>query len=313
MRADLLGVWNETWDLVWKHIQVEFEDIPTDIATALRGFGLPEDFEPVDDLYSSLYVEAYRSFTAELRGEGTESVEHDGQYSLVGAIDIGAISNDFPRAEAEFAAIKADFFESEHKLVQFCENAYDVIGEFNQRLALRYRALLALFIEKFSLRYEIRDPCQLCPTLPGLFASLVRRLKISCQADAHLNELMNDFEESLMDLRATSAGRNIKTCMAKQINLLEAIATRHPDTSRNTIGAICGDLNTWPHDSLCDSMKNLYKFTCDYPGIRHGGDPANAIRAIDMRDLLCVSIMLVGFAPYLSNEIDATLVYQGSS
>lgn len=316
MRGSLLNVWQETWGSIWKHIQADFEDVADEVAEVTNAHQLPKDFEPFEDLMSALYVEAYKAFTPSLRGipnASAQSVEQDGNYALVGAIDIGAISNDFKRAEIEFAAIKAGFFASEYSLVQFCENAYDVIEEFDSRLAARYRALLRLFIEKFSLRYEVRDPCELCPTLPGIFASLVLRLKTSCQGDAHLSELMSDFEESLMDLRAKSTGRKIKTCMAKQINLLEAIAARHPDTSRNTIGAICGDLNSWPHDSLCESMKNLYKFTCDYPGIRHGGTPSNAARPIDMRDLLCVSIMLVGFAPYLSNDINADLVYQGST
>jgi hypothetical protein len=313
MRGNLLSVWKETWDSIWRHIQVDFEDASGDVAEVIKAHGLPEGFEPFEDLLSALYVEAYKAFTPALRGEGNQSVERDGNYALVGAIDIGAISNDFQRAEVEFAGIRADFFASEYSLVQFCENAYDVIEEFDEKIAARYRALLRLFVEKFSLRYEVRDPCELCPTLPGIFASLVRRLKTSCEVDAHLNELMSDFEESLMDLRAKSTGRKIKTCMAKQINLLEAIATRHPDTSRNTIGAICSDLNTWPHDSLCESMKSLYRFTCDYPGIRHGGTPTNAARPIDMRDLLCVSIMLVGFAPYLSNDINADLVYRGSA
>lgn len=313
MRGNIQNVWDETWHLIWKHVQVDHDSVSDELAKAIRGYELPEDFKPFDDLFCALYVEAYKSFTPALRGEGNESVELDGKYALVGAIDIAKIANDYQHAEIEFANIRPSFFESEHALVHFCESAYEIIGEFDQKLAARYCALLRLFVEKFSLRYEVRDPCELCPTLPGIFASLVRRLKDSCQVDPHLNELMSDFEEALMDLRAEPTGRKIKTCMVNQINLLEAIAARHPDTSRNTIGAICNDLKSWPHDSLCDSMKSLYKFTCDYPGIRHGGTPTSANRPIDMRDMLCVSIMLVGFTPYLSNEINADLVYQGSA
>lgn len=316
MRGNLLSVWNETWDAIWRHIQADFEDVSGDIAEVTNAHQLPKNVEPFEDLLSALYVEAYKAFTPGLRGvrdENSQSVEQDGNYKLVGAIDIGAISNDFKRAEVEFAAIKAEYFDSEYSLVQFCENAYEVIEEFNEKLAARYRALLRLFVEKFSLRYEVRDPCELCPTLPGIFASLFRGMKTSCQLDPHLDELMSDFEEAIMDLRAKTSSGKIRTCMVKQINLLEAIAARHPDTSRNTIGAICSDLKSWPHDSLCESMKSLYKFTCDYPGIRHGGSRASQRRAIDMRDLLSVSIMLIGFAPYLSNDINAKLVYEGSA
>ena len=44
-------------------------------------------------------------------------------------------------------------------------------------LTNRYFNLLSGFIDKFSLRYDLRPPCVLCPTLPGLFASLVRDLR----------------------------------------------------------------------------------------------------------------------------------------
>lgn len=38
------------------------------------------------------------------------------------------------------------------------------------------------------------------------------------------------------------------------------------------------------HEKPKDAMKDLYGFASDYPGIRQGGTPANAIRAIEMRD-----------------------------
>jgi len=50
----------------------------------------------------------------------------------------------------------------------------------------RYFNLLAVFIDKFSLRYDLRRPCTLCPTLPGVFASLVRDLRVLMSQDAHL-------------------------------------------------------------------------------------------------------------------------------
>ena len=59
-------------------------------------------------------------------------------------------------------------------------------------------------------------------------------------------------------------------------------------------------------------MKNLYGFASDYPGIRHGGTPANALRAIEMRDLIAMSILLAGFTPYLSDQFNADVVYRGN-
>ena len=64
-------------------------------------------------------------------------------------------------------------------------------------------------------------------------------------------------------------------------------------------------------EKLKAAMKDLYGFTSDYPGIRHGGTPANALRAVDMRDLVAMLILLAGFTPYLSNSLDADLMYRG--
>jgi hypothetical protein len=58
-------------------------------------------------------------------------------------------------------------------------------------------------------------------------------------------------------------------------------------------------------------MKSLYGFTSDYPGIRHGGTAANAIRAIDMRDMVAMSILLAGFTPYLTDQLDPDVVFRG--
>ena len=99
--------------------------------------------------------------------------------------------------------------------------------------------------------------------------------------------------------------------MAKQINLLEALGSRYPGVTTNTVGAICNEVGTWPHNSVKDAMKNLYKFTNEYPGIRHGGNPASALRVIDMRDMVAMSVLLAGFMPYLTDQLKADSVYRG--
>jgi hypothetical protein len=60
-----------------------------------------------------------------------------------------------------------------------------------------------------------------------------------------------------------------------------------------------------------EAIQNLYMFASDYPGIRHAGTPANALRAIEMRDMVSVSILLAGFTPYLSDQLDVETMYPG--
>jgi len=66
-----------------------------------------------------------------------------------------------------------------------------------------------------------------------------------------------------------------------------------------------------------DELSNRYVdllagFTSDGPGIRHGGKPANALRAVDMRDMVAMSILLAGFTPYLAAQLNADSVYRGA-
>jgi len=94
------------------------------------------------------------------------------------------------------------------------------------------------------------------------------------------------------------------------VNVLEAMSCKYPGVTQNTIGAICNQLNTWPHEKIKEAMKSLYGFTCDYPGIRHAGTPAHALRIIDMRDMVAISILLAGFTPYLTDLLDADSIYR---
>ncbi|HBR95541.1 MAG TPA: hypothetical protein DEA90_15370 [Opitutae bacterium] len=303
MKGTFLAIWDELWASLWYPVQdLEFEFTDPECA-----FG--EDFEVSEDLMPDLYRAVYNAFKDELKFV-TYDTETD--TILTRPIELATIVSDPARAVDEFKSINADYFASEAALVGFMQEAYAVFEEYDEILAIRYSSLLRTIIQRYSLRYELRSSCELCPTLPGIFTSLISSLKQTTANDPHLDELMTDFEESVSDLNSDSSARKIKTCMVKQINLLEALATLHSDTNNNTIGSICNDLSTWPHNSLKDAMKKLYNFTCNYPGIRHAGTPSNAIRPVDMRDMLGVTILLVGFLPYLTDRIDLDATYRGS-
>ncbi len=275
MRGEILGVWSETWREIWTPL-VDQDDVPEDV-----------------------FCELYRALDSSLKAPLT--VEQ-----LADIIDDPAQSRD------AFVRTTSDSFSGERALVVFMEKAYESLEEFaGDRLSNQYFNLLSAFIDKFSLRYDLRRPCTLCPTLPGIFASLVRDLRVATLQDAYLDGLMQDFEEAVRDLRTDCSDRRIKTCIQKQVNLLEGLGSMFPGVQGNTLGAICDQVGTWPHDKLKVAMKNLYGFACDYPGIRHGGTPAGALRLIEMRDLIAMSILLAGFTPYLTDRLNAESMYRG--
>ena len=226
------------------------------------------------------------------------------------------INNPLASREA-FEHARAEDFTDERGLVGFFESVYSTLEEFensgDDALTNRYFNLLSAFIEKFSLRYDLRRPCVLCPTLPGVFASLVRDLRALTSQDPHLDALMKEFENAVRDLRHDTSDGRIKTCIQKQVNLVEGLGRSFPGVTGTTLGRICDQVGTWPHEKLKASMKDLYGFASDYPGIRHGGTPASALRAVDMRDMVAMSILLTGFTPYLESRLSAEAIFGGSS
>jgi hypothetical protein len=276
MRGEFIGVWSETWREIWLPL--------------IDDDGVPED----------IFCELYRALAPALKNP--PSVE-----ALADIID-----NPVQSREA-FEKTSPNDLAGERAAVAFLEAAQSALDELaGDELSNRYFNLLASFMDKFSLRYDLRRPCTLCPTLPGVFASLVRDLRVLASQDAHLDTLMKEFENAVRDLRHDCSDGRIKTCIQKQVNLLEAIGRTAPGVTGATLGVICNQVGTWPHDKLKEAMKDLYAFACDYPGIRHGGTPANALRAADMRDMVAMSILLAGFTPYLSGALDADIVYRGA-
>jgi hypothetical protein len=275
MRGEFIGVWAETSREIWEKLADE-ETAPDDI-----------------------YCELYRELSSVLKKKPTPE-------------ELANIIDNSVKAKDAFWNTKAEDFAGERTLVDFFEKTHEALDDLvGDALANPYFNLLNTFIEKFSLRYDLRRPCQLCPTLPGVFTSLVRELRTLTASDAHLDSLMKEFESAIRDLRADNSEGKIKTCIQKQVNLLEALGRNCPGVTRNTLGKICDQLGSWPHADVKKAMKDLYGFSCDYPGIRHGGTPANALRAVDMRDMVALSVLLTGFTPYLGNNLNADAIFGG--
>lgn len=225
-------------------------------------------------------------------------------------------TNEPQASRTEFERVLAKDIAGERALARFFEAVHGILEGFesstDDSLTNRYFALLSAFIEKFSLRYDLRRPCVLCPTLPGMFANLVRNLRALTAADPHLDALMRDFDNAVRDLRHDCSDGRIKTCIQKQVNLLEAIGRAFPGVTEGELGRMCNQINSWPHGAVKAALRNLYGFASDYPGIRHAGTPDGALRAVDMRDMVAISILLAGFTPYLSNGLNPELVYRGA-
>ena len=283
MRGEFIGVWAETWHEIW------FPLIDEPLGDNKEGV-------PFD-----IFCELYRDLAKALKA----------QPSIEALADI--IDDPVQSREAFEKTTVADL-AGERVVVTFLEAAYPALDNLvGDELSNRYFNLLTVFIDKFNLRYDLRRPCTLCPTLPGVFASLIHELRLLTSQDPNLDQLMKDYEDAVRDLRFGSSDGRIKTCISKQFMLLEGIGAVDPNVTKTTLGGMCGELTSWPHATLKEALKKLYGFASDYPGIRHGSRAQGVLRPIEMRDMVAMSILLTGFTPYLESRLCADAIYGGSA
>ena len=280
MRGEFMGVWAETWREIW----LPLIEQPLDQGDE----HLPED----------IFCELYRTLAPAL--SSPPSIE-----------DLADIIDNTVQSREAFVVITANDFAGERVLVGFFEAMYDALEEMGgDELTDRYFILLSRFIDKFSLRYDLRPPCTLCPTLSGMFTALLRELDTLSTTDQNIEKRLRDFKEALQDLRLGPTEGRISNCVMKQLMLLEAVASASGEATGPDLATLCRALDHWPHPAVRKSLLNLYGFASDFPGVRHGTPSAGMERNIDMRDMVAMSILLAGFTPYLSTGLNPEVVYR---
>lgn len=218
------------------------------------------------------------------------------------------IRNDPAVARANFLALEGTDFASESDIVAFLETAYEVITDYDlPGYEAFFKRLLRDFLRKYNLRYRLDEPFTLRFLLPGSFTNLYAELHRLNAANPYLASLLADFEHAFDAYVRKQSEANLKTCIAKASNFAEGLASATHGSS-GTLGALCDHLADWPHDKVKESLKNLYKFCSDYPGIRHAGTPSSALRALSSKDLTVASLLLMSFSGYLSPIVDERAV-----
>jgi hypothetical protein len=278
MRGELIAVWPETWRQIWLPL---VDQPPGD-----NDEGVPED----------IFCELYRELAKALKS--SPSIE-----------DLADIIDNSVQSREAFQNTTPDDLAGEPALIRFFEAAYEALEEMGgDELTNRYFNLLEAFIAKFSLRYDLRRPCILYPTLPGLVTSLVQHIRLTSHSDTHLAKLNHEFEEALRDLRLGRTEGRIKACLTKQYILIEGIANARSGTNSETLGQRC-NAASWPHPTLKAAAGNIYGFRSDYPGLGHAGNPNAVLREVDDRELAGVLCMLLGIVPYIDSTVNLGSLY----
>ena len=223
-------------------------------------------------------------------------------------------SSDPEFAEALLKDISGAAFESEARTLLAVRDTFAILVDIaTDDLAQTYLELLKAFVNRYSLRYYVDDEARLWISFSGLATALFGQLRLAAESHPHLLQELNAFEHALAECLDEPVPTRIKTTIQKQVNVLEAFGSQHHLVSYNTLGRMFEEVQSWPHDSLIEAARQLYKFANDYPGIRHAGTYDSAILALDLRDLAGVTLSLVGLVAYLADgfELQMNRAVQG--
>ena len=236
MRGEFIGVWAEMWWEVWLPL----------IDQPLRE---GEDGVP-EDIFCELYREVARALKAQ------PSIE-----ALADVID------DPVQSREAFEKTTAADLTGERAVVTFLEAAHPALDDLcGDELTNRYFNLLSGFVDKFSLRYDLRRRLRaLYPTLPGLFASLVRDLRALASQDLHLDQLhMKEYRgggDETCGFDGCTDAPDQDVHPASRFMLLEAIgrtrSRRHKETRWATMCDQSGQLVA-ARDDLKAALKKLH-------------------------------------------------------
>jgi hypothetical protein len=219
-------------------------------------------------------------------------------------IEMEEARNDPDKACSRFLALKGTDFTSESAIVNFLEKAQTVIADYEiSGFDYLYRRLLRDALRKFNLRYRLDEPFILRFLLPGSFTNLYAELHRVNVGNADLASLWFDFESAFDQYARTQTDSDLKTSIAKASNYLEGLASA-TNGKTGTLSKLCDSLSDWPHDKIKDTVKSLYGFCSDYPGIRHAGTPGNRKRQLDPRDSVAINVTLMALAAYLASGLD---------
>jgi len=211
-------------------------------------------------------------------------------------------------ARFAFKNLRSGDFKSSRALARFFEAGAAVVDDFDDlRLSARYIALLRRFISRYNLPYSMRETplvlrLRLSCTAERIYAALER----AAESDDHLAEALDAFGRAWGEFSDADPPNDLKATIEKASKLAEAFAAKQVGAP-GTLGDLTDRLKharAFPHATLGEAVKRLYGFCSNYPHIRHAGNPAGVLRALESRDVVFVSLVLVAFAAYANGWPD---------
>lgn len=213
--------------------------------------------------------------------------------------------NDPKLAREEFRELSTPLNET--SCIAILEGFYEVLSQFGAEIAEKYRMKLNQYIEQHNLRYNLTSTCNFRLSLSGLLMTQCAYLYDSLNQNSDRLECLVELENGLSKVSDPDGEKN---CIRIASNLLEGLTLDKANISATTMTqALEGCPDLFPHNALKECVKNIYKFSCDYPNIRHPGNPANRIRPLRKDDALLIIALTLGLGSFITtNEASETIL-----
>lgn len=312
MRGDLKSAWPYVWSDIWVRLY-ETKGAPVELFSELYAALMPKprppaapaepaEFDENGVATDPAYLEALASYEDALETYRLEKIAYS-----------EALTAEPEQARVWLREGLPLTLKTEVDAVRALEKAFQCIDDIGgDDLSNRYVTLVEGFLKKYSIRYDLRRPFSLHPNLPGIFSAIWAEVRALCLKDAQLESSIQEFDDAFRDLKLGANAGRLKSCFIKQFNMLEAITARNPAVTQNVLSSMIGEIQAWPHATVRQSAEKIYAFRGAYPNMGHGTG-GGALREIELRDLVSVSVMLVGLLPYLSHEIDPQIIFEGAA
>jgi len=199
--------------------------------------------------------------------------------------------------------------QNESKCIELLEGFYNALQDFRTKIATAYKKRLKKFVEERNLRYIISDDCKFQLSIQGLLVSQHAKLRKAVSCSGHIEQALTQLEASISRLKDVRDEE--RNCIGIATNFLEGIVCSKTTNNENTLGRAIDGCDVFPHSALRTCVKDFYRFTSDYPNIRHAGTPESKLRDLKKDDALLALALALAFSSYIFDNDSGEAILQG--
>lgn len=211
--------------------------------------------------------------------------------------------NDIERAIEEFHKLPPP--PTEIDAVNIVEAFYDSLYDSDEKLAEEYKNYLKDFLFKYNIRYCVCPPCKLSLTIAGLLSTQFDYIKYFARISGPSSriECIKILEEHLREIHRSHEEHH---CINDSIKLIEYHL--YDKTRQSTLGEAVDKSNSlFPHEALKNSLKEYYRFSNEYPNIRHMGFQDTVKRNLNKSDGILALSIAIAYSAFIIQNQDAIL------